>query len=92
MVSLHIQHPITDLTTWTTVFERFAERRRQAGVLSETIRQPVDDDRFVVIDLDFETEDQASAFLDFLRTVVWANSEISPALAGRPDAKILRPV
>ena len=89
MASLHIQHPITDLSTWVAAFSRFEEKRRLAGVLSETIRQPVDDDRFVVIDLEFETVDQATGFLHFLETAVWASEESSPALAGTPDAKIL---
>ena len=92
MASLHIQHPITDLPAWVAAFSGFAEKRRLAGVLSETIRQPVDDDRFVVIDLDFETADQATAFLHFLETAVWANNENSPALAGTPNAKILERV
>ena len=92
MASLNIQHPITDLPTWLAAFSGFAEKRRLAGVLSETVRQPVGDDRFVVIDLDFETVDQATAFLQFLETAVWASNENSPALAGTPDAKILEPV
>ena len=92
MASLHIQHPITDLPTWVSAFSRFEEKRRLAGVLSETIRHPVDDDRFVVIDLEFETVDQATGFLQFLESAVWANEESSPALAGKPDTKILEPV
>lgn len=92
MASLHIQHAITDLTTWTAAFDGFAEKRRQAGVLSETVRHPVGDDRYVVIDLEFATTDQASAFLRFLQTAVWASNEASPALAGAPEVKILEPV
>ena len=92
MASLHIQHPITDLRTWTAAFTAFSEQRQRAGVLSETVRRPVGDDRFVVIDLDFDTEDQATAFLHFLQTVVWASGENSPALDGDPDVKILEPV
>ena len=89
MPSLHIQHPISDLTTWTTAFAAFGEQRRQAGVLSEAVRIPVDDDHFVVIDLEFGTVDQAAAFHRFLQTVVWASNENSPALVGAPDVKIL---
>jgi len=92
MASLHIQHPITDLATWKAAFAGFAEQRQQAGVLSESVRHPVGDDRFVVIDLEFSTADQASAFLRFLQTVVWASNQASPALAGTPDAKILESV
>jgi hypothetical protein len=89
MASLHIQHPITDLATWLAAFAAFGEQRQQAGVLAETVRTPVGDDHFVVIDLDFETADQAGAFLHFLQTVVWATNENSPALVGSPVAKVL---
>ncbi len=92
MATLHIQHPITDLTTWTAAFNAFGEKRREAGALAETVRHPVGDDHYVVIDLDFATEDQAAAFLQFLENVVWANRDNSPGLGGAPDTKILTPV
>ncbi|HET9442237.1 MAG TPA: hypothetical protein VFO65_02870 [Acidimicrobiales bacterium] len=92
MATLHIEHAVTDLDTWTRAYARFAEVRRGAGVRSERVRRPADDPTFVVIDLDFETTDQAAAFLGFLRTQVWARPEASPALAGRPEARILVPV
>lgn len=92
MATLHIQHPITDLATWTAAFNAFGEKRREGGVLAETVRHPVDDDHYVVIDLDFATEGQAAAFLQFLENVVWASRENSPGLGGAPDTKILLPV
>lgn len=75
-----------------TAFTAFAEVRRQAGVSTEMVRHPVGDDAFVVIDLEFATSDQAHAFLEFLKTQVWAVRENSPALAGTPDARVLEPV
>jgi hypothetical protein len=45
----------------------------------------------VVIDLDFETKDQAGAFLAFLKRQVWETPENAPALAGTPSALILEP-
>jgi hypothetical protein len=92
MPSLHIEHPITDLKTWTAAFAAFTEIRRQAGVSAETVRRPEGDDTFVVIDLDFDTTGQAHAFLHFLETQVWAVPESSPALAGTPEAKVLTTV
>ena len=92
MTILHIEHAITDLGTWRTAFDRFAERRRQGGVRGERIAQPVDDDRYVVVDLDFPTREQAERFLTFLRTTVWASRESSPALAGAPTTRLLEPV
>ena len=92
MSTLHIEHPITDLTTWKTAFDRFAERRRQGGVCGERVQHPVDDDRYVVIELDFPSRQQAQRFLGFLETTVWASRDSSPALAGTPRTRILEPV
>ena len=92
MPTLHIEHPITDLATWRTAFDRFAGRRRDGGVQEERVQQPVDDDHYVVIDLDFPTLEQAQGFLQVLETTVWASRDASPALAGRPVTRILEPV
>ena len=85
MTTLHIEHPITDLATWRAAFDRFADRRRQGGVSAERVQRPVDDDHYVVIDLDFPTREQAERFLGFLESTVWASRDASPALAGTPD-------
>lgn len=92
MPSLHIEHAITDLSTWTSAFTAFASVRQEAGVRHEQVRQPVGDPHFVVVDLDFDSVEQAEAFLGFLRSHVWAVPENSPALAGTPDAKVLESV
>jgi hypothetical protein len=92
MTTLHIEHAITDLAMWRTAFDRFAERRRQGGVSAERVQQPVDDDHYVVVDLDFATVDEARRFLGFLESTVWASRDSSPALAGRPLTRILEPV
>ncbi|MGY1774509.1 hypothetical protein ACI8AV_01505 [Geodermatophilus sp. SYSU D00804] len=92
MITLHIEHPISDLPTWKAAFDLFAERRRQAGVCGERVRHPVDDDRYVLVDLDFPTREQAQRFLDFLETTVWASRDSSPALAGTPRTRLLEPV
>ena len=90
--TLHIEHPVTDYVTWKTAFDRFADVRSRSGVEAERVQQPVDDARYVVIDLDFATTAQAAAFLQFLTTEVWASPERSPALAGAPRTAILEPV
>jgi hypothetical protein len=92
MVTLHIEHPVTDLATWRAAFDRFAEHRRRGGVQGERLGHPVDDDRYVVVELDFPTRDQAQRFLGFLETTVWASPDSSPALAGTPRTRLLEPV
>ncbi len=89
MATLHIEHPITDFETWKGAFDRFAEARARAGVTASRIRQPEDDDRFIVVDLEFDKPEQAHGFHEFLRENVWNDSARSPALAGAPVARVL---
>ena len=74
-----------------SAFDRFAEFRQQSGVLDHRIQQPIDDPRYVVIDLDFATPEQAQRFLGFPRDKVWSSAESSPALVGTPQTRILEP-
>ena len=89
MYTLSIEHAISDFATWKQAFDRFAEARAQAGVLADRIRRPVGDSRYLVIELDFESRENAEAFGEFLATVVWSNPEASPALAGAPKTRVL---
>lgn len=92
MITLHIEHAITDLGTWREAYDRFADRRRQAGVRAERISRPLDDDRYVVVDLEFATPEQADGFRQFLETTVWASRTSSPALVGPPRTRLLEPI
>lgn len=89
MPILHIEHAITDFAVWSRAFDTLADRRRSAGVRSERVCRPSDDPHYVLIDLDFATREQATAFLSFLQQTVWASRNNSPALAGRPDGRVL---
>lgn len=92
MTTLHIEHPISDLKTWLTAFGRFAEARQKGGVRAHRIYQPVDDDKYIVIDLDFDTINAAERFKQFLEVNVWSSREASPGLAGTPQARVLERV
>jgi len=92
MATLHIEHPISDLSTWLTAFGRFAEARQKGGVRAHRIYQPVDDDTYILIDLDFDTADAAERFKRFLEVNVWSSREASPGLAGTPQARVLKRV
>ena len=92
MATLHIEHAITDLPTWLGAFARFADARAGAGVRQTRIHQPVDDDRYIYVQLDFDNVEAATAFLSFLRTAVWASPEASPGLDGSPTGRVLTEV
>ncbi len=89
MATLHIEHGISDFTTWKQAFDSFAERRVQAGVTAQRIHQPADDPQYIVLQLDFPTAEQAGGFKQFLETRVWTTPDNSPALSGVPRARVL---
>jgi hypothetical protein len=89
MITLHIEHPITDYDTWRGAFDGFAEARRGAGVIDERIARPVDDPCYIVVALDFETTERAVAFRQFLETQVWSSPTASPGLNGQPRTSVL---
>ena len=92
MSTLHIEHSISDFSTWKAAFDRFATIRVQSGVRGYRIQRPVDNAHYIVIDLDFDGPTEAAAFLEFLHTKVWSSAENSPALSGALRTAILEPV
>lgn len=92
MTTLHIEHAINDIDTWLAGFARFEEARARGGVRGYQVRQPVDDPRYVVVDLTFDDVAAAEAFRGFLEQNVWSTDLNSPALIGAPKARILEAV
>src|SRR5690349_1743314 len=89
MPTLHIEHPITAPETWLAAYDPFADRRAGAGAPAERIWRPARARHRIVLDLDFDTADQASSFLHFLTTQVWATPDNAPALGGTPRTTML---
>jgi hypothetical protein len=87
--TLSIEHPISDFPTWKQAFDRFAGARQNAGVVSHRIRRLVDDRHYLVIELEFDSEERANKFRQFLHNAIWTNQEASPALVGEPQTRIL---
>lgn len=92
MFTLSIEHGITEYPVWKQAFDRFADARTQAGVLGHRIRRPVGDEHYLVIELDFPSQEQAEGFRKFLYDVVWAKRDASPGLEGAPQARVLEPI
>lgn len=78
--TLKIEHAIVDFETWKGAFERDPIGRAESGVRRYRVCQPVDDPKYVIIDLDFDGPQEAEAFLERLRGV-WSRVEQSPGLA-----------
>ena len=74
MVIVRIEHPVSNFDDWKRAFDSDPVGRRQAGVRRYRILRPVDDSRFVVVDLELDAEPQAVAMLAALRAM-WKNVE-----------------
>jgi hypothetical protein len=91
MYTLKIEHPIRDFDTWKAAFGRDPVGRQRSGVRRYRVCRPIDDPHYVYIDLDFEEEPQARAFLRELQEKVWRRAELSPALPRENDAPAVQP-
>src|SRR6516225_6754943 len=89
MTTLRVEHAIHDCQLWQKAFDSGAEARAKAGVRGFAIRQPVDDPKYLMLDLEFDTTGQAKAFAEFLHQRVWSSPASSPALAGAAQTRIL---
>lgn len=89
MVTLRIEHAITDYDTWRGAFERGAVMRQETGVKRYEIQRPVDDPNYVLVDLEFEDVAGAEALLGMLRGRIWTSPETAPALVGQPQVRIV---
>lgn len=74
MFTLQIEHAIADFASWKKAFESDPTRREKSGVRAYRISRPIADEKYVMIDLDFDTSQEADAFLEALR-VLWGGVE-----------------
>ncbi len=88
MTTVHIEHPISDFTTWKAAFDRAAPLRAESRVRGYQIHRPIDDPAYVTIRLDFDDIVDANTFLEKLRQL-WTNREATPALRGTPQVRLL---
>ncbi|WP_411732061.1 hypothetical protein [Paeniglutamicibacter sp.] len=92
MYTLQIEHGVKDFEMWKGAYGADPLGRADSGVLAERIYRPVDDEHYVVLDLDFASREEAAEFLDRLRSNVWSTPAASPALASGPKTRIVEQV
>ena len=69
MITLRIEHKIANYDGWKKAFESDPINRKQSGVKRYRIHRPEDDDKFVIIDLDFDNLEQAQATQNALQNI-----------------------
>ena len=86
MAILQIQHAVRDFGAWKQAFDNDPVGREQGGVRRYRILQAGDDPNFVVIELEFDSAEQAEAFGGRLREL-WGRVGDELGLEG-PQARI----
>jgi hypothetical protein len=86
MYILRIEHPVLDFEGWKLAFDNDPAGREKAGVRRYQILRSVDDPLYVMIDLEFENEDEARALLASMRGV-W--SQVTGKIIMNPKALIV---
>jgi hypothetical protein len=64
MIRMFARHQVKDYTAWRKVYDDFAPTQKSMGVTSEAVYQSVDDPEDVTVTHDFDTIDQAHAFVE----------------------------
>ena len=86
MYMLRIEHPVPNFDGWKQAFDSDPVGREKSGVRRYQILRPVDNPNFVMIDLEFDTAQQAEALLAAMR-VVWGRVE--GTIMTNPKARIV---
>ena len=74
MYMLRIEHPVPNYEGWKRAFDSDPVGRQKSGVRRYQILRSTTDPNYVMIDLEFDTEQEAEALLAAMR-VVWGRVE-----------------
>ena len=58
---LRIEHPVPDFDAWKRAFDSDPLGREQSGVRRYRVLRPIDDPKYVMIDLEFDSLNEAEA-------------------------------
>lgn len=84
MTTLRIEHPVPDFDGWKKAFDNDPVHRKQSGVRRYRILRPTDNPNFVTVDLDFDDNSDAEAFLGALQGI-WRRVDRRGAPIGYPQ-------
>lgn len=86
MYILRIEHTVNDYNSWKNTFDRDPAGREKSGVKQYRILRPVDDDKCVIIDLEFDTKSKAELMLTSLQNL-WGR--VQDKLIFNPSTRIM---
>ncbi len=74
MVNLQMEHKVPNFHAWKKAFDSDPINRRESGVLRYRVFRPVNDPNYVIIDLEFNSLDEAESALASLKNL-WGKVE-----------------
>jgi len=89
MFILRIEHPVPDFEGWKKAFDSDPLGRVKAGVRRYQVLRPLEDEDYVMVDLEFDTASEAEALLAALRTL-W--QRVEGTVMFNPQARIVEAV
>jgi hypothetical protein len=90
MPILRIEHPVPDFDAWKKTFDSDPLDRKGSGVRRYRVMHPADDPNYAIVDLEFDTMDEAEALLAALHNL-WGRVQ-SEGLIGAPQGRIIEVV
>jgi hypothetical protein len=87
MIILQLEHSVLNFDGWKKAFESDPVGRQRGGVVRYSILKKIDDPNYVIINLEFDKQEQAENFLELLKQL-WGKVEGS--VMNRPQARILQ--
>ena len=86
MIVLQIEHPVPDYNNWKKAFDNDPVNRKQSGVKRHKIFRQADDPGYVIVQLEFDTPEDAKNLLEALQPL-WKQVE-GKVMTG-PKARII---
>jgi hypothetical protein len=90
MTILQIEHSVRDFDAWKQTFDSDPLGRARSGVKRYRVARPVDDAHRVVVDLEFETREEAETFRSALAGL-W-QKVVAEGVIDDPQARIVETV
>ena len=69
MIHLRIEHPVPDFDTWKAAFDSDPIGRQKSGVRCYRVLRPLDNPNYAIIDLEFDSLNQAESLLAAMQQV-----------------------
>jgi hypothetical protein len=69
MPIVQIEYAVRDFEAWKTAFHNGPANRKEAGVQRYRILRPVGDPHYVIVEVEFESTEEARAFIDAMQDV-----------------------